>query len=112
PILMWHSRLRGPRQARFWPVGVEPPSAVLEFKTFVDRRRSCLRSKTLCLFTPSQLQRLWFLRLVLMLIADVNLQLLAHGAAQLVLGQHSQNRFLHHAIRTTVKQLAELLFPQ
>src|ERR1051326_7842489 len=68
--------------------------------------------KSLCLLPPSQFQRLRLLRLVLVLVADVHLQLLAHGAAQLALGQHSQDRFLHHLVRTPVKALAELLFAQ
>src|SRR5260370_41515976 len=46
------------------------------------------------------------------LIAFVNFQLLAHGPAQLVLGQHSQDCFLDHEFRLAMKTLAEIFFAQ
>src|SRR5258708_13096153 len=59
-----------------------------------------------------QNERLRLLCLVLVFVAFVNFQFFRHGPAQLVLGQHTHDRFLNTTVRPTVKKLAVRFFAQ
>src|SRR6185312_2263589 len=76
---------------------------------------SCPSPGTCKLFLPlpaCHCQRLRLLCLMHMLVALINLELLAHGTAELCFGQHAQNCVLHYRFRLAIKALAELLFTQ